>query len=222
MSDIIAGDPAPTNPADTLYPVTEAAELLLRLTGYEYSPLACLAERALRGGTKAGEIPCRRIDGRLAFIHCELQLDSTLTAFASWLRIASADEARERLDAEKAAGRRQADAWNARYPVGTPVVAYPGVRPEDPVAVSYRRAVDEGRTFRSESDPTGRLETVTRSVAWPLGHGEPVVLVEGYSGGIVLDHIDVIEPEHLAAQRSVDAQFPIVAAFVAERGDSRG
>lgn len=33
------------------------------------------------------------------------------------------------------------------------------------------------------------------------------------------------EPQHLAekaAQRSVDAQYPIVAAFVAERGESRG
>lgn len=33
------------------------------------------------------------------------------------------------------------------------------------------------------------------------------------------------EPQHLAekaAQQSVDAQYPIIAAFVAERGESRG
>ena len=28
--------------------------------------------------------------------------------------------------------------------------------------------------------------------AWTLGHGEPVVSVEGYAGGICLDHVDVI------------------------------
>lgn len=102
------------------------------------------------------------------------------------------EKARAELAADKAKGQRQADEWNAKYPVGTPVMAYPGVRPEDPVAVSYRRRVEQGRTFRSETDPTEGFETVTRSVAWPLGHGEPVVLVKGYSGGIVLKHIDVV------------------------------
>jgi len=66
--------------------------------------------------------------------------------------------------------------FNARYPVGTPVVAYPGIRPEGKYA---------GWTCE-------RLETITRSVAWELGHGEPVVMVDGYAGGIVLTHIDVI------------------------------
>ncbi|MCX5601581.1 hypothetical protein OOK29_25865 [Streptomyces phaeochromogenes] len=32
---------------------------------------------------------------------------------------------------------------------------------------------------------------MTRSAAWTLGHGEPVVLVDGYSGGIALTHIDI-------------------------------
>lgn len=67
--------------------------------------------------------------------------------------------------------------WNSLYPIGTPVIAYPGFRPEHPAADSL------GCT---------RLETVTRSRAWPLGHGTPVVLVDGYSGGIDLDHIDVL------------------------------
>lgn len=69
-----------------------------------------------------------------------------------------------------------ADEFNALYPVGTPVVAYPSVRPE--------------------GEYTGwaciRLETKTRSAAWDLGHGDPVVLVEGYSGGICLTHVDAV------------------------------
>ncbi|MEU6237384.1 hypothetical protein, partial [Kitasatospora sp. NPDC047058] len=65
---------------------------------------------------------------------------------------------------------------NDRYPVGTPVTAYPGVRPEHP---AYSALDDH------------RLETRTRSAAWTLGHGEPVVAVEGYAGGISLEHIDL-------------------------------
>jgi len=68
-----------------------------------------------------------------------------------------------------------ADQWNALYPVGTPVVAYPLTRPEDGVKDFFER-----------------LETVTRTPAWTLGHGEPVVSVEGYAGGIALDHVDVL------------------------------
>jgi hypothetical protein len=97
-----------------------------------------------------------------------------------------------RREALKAAGQREADAWNAKYPVGTPVLAYPGVRPEDPAAVGYRQRVEKGRLFRGETDPTEGLETVTRTPAWPLGDGTPVVSVEGYAGGIILTHIDVI------------------------------
>ncbi|MFE5090642.1 hypothetical protein ACFRCI_09605 [Streptomyces sp. NPDC056638] len=61
-----------------------------------------------------------------------------------------------------------ADEWNARYPVGTPVVAYPGSR--------------DGR----------HLDTVTRTPAWTLGHGAAVVSVEGESGGICLTHVDPV------------------------------
>ncbi|MCQ8831853.1 hypothetical protein [Streptomyces malaysiensis] len=67
-----------------------------------------------------------------------------------------------------------AEQFNSRYPVGTPVMAYPGARPEK---------------FPNEK----RLQTRTRSVAWALGHGEPVVMVDGYAGGIALTHVDVIE-----------------------------
>ncbi|MFF2009137.1 hypothetical protein ACFVWY_08700 [Streptomyces sp. NPDC058195] len=61
-----------------------------------------------------------------------------------------------------------ADEWNERYPVGTPVIAYPGTRDDEP------------------------LDTVTRSRAWTLGHGAAVVSVEGESGGIHLTHVDPI------------------------------
>ncbi|MFE4334052.1 hypothetical protein ACFRQM_32960 [Streptomyces sp. NPDC056831] len=61
-----------------------------------------------------------------------------------------------------------ADEWNRRYPVGTPVLAYPGTRDNEP------------------------LDTVTRTPAWTLGHGAAVVSVEGAGGGICLTHVDPI------------------------------
>ncbi|MBV6697480.1 hypothetical protein KV557_10120 [Kitasatospora aureofaciens] len=70
-----------------------------------------------------------------------------------------------------------AEQWNERYLVGTPVTAYPGIRPEYAAQIG------------STSCP--RLETRTRSHAWNLGHGTPVVAVDGYAGGIDLDHIDL-------------------------------
>jgi hypothetical protein len=69
-----------------------------------------------------------------------------------------------------------AEQWNERYPIGTPVIAYPGFRPEHPAA----------KTLGAR-----RLETRTRSRAWTLGHGTPVVSVDGYPGGISLEHIDL-------------------------------
>ena len=59
------------------------------------------------------------------------------------------------------------DEFNAACPVGTAVLAFPGSR--------------EGRA----------LMTRTRSTAWLVG-SEPVVMVEGYAGGIALTHIEVI------------------------------
>lgn len=70
---------------------------------------------------------------------------------------------------EHPTGELTAAEWNARFPVGTAVVAYPGVRGENP------------------------LTTVTRSKAWTLSGHTPVVLVDGHSGGIKLTHLDVIE-----------------------------
>ncbi|MGW6912515.1 hypothetical protein ACWGB8_01635 [Kitasatospora sp. NPDC054939] len=68
-----------------------------------------------------------------------------------------------------------AEQWNDRYPPGTPVTAYPGLRPEHPAFAEFK---------------SKRLQTRTRSRAWALGHGEPVVLVDGYAGGISLEHVD--------------------------------
>lgn len=59
-----------------------------------------------------------------------------------------------------------ADDWNATHPVGTPVLAWPGVREDEPLA------------------------TRTRTPAWTLGHGAAVVSVEGYAGGIALTHVE--------------------------------
>ncbi len=56
--------------------------------------------------------------------------------------------------------------WNSRYPAGTRVTAYPITR-----------------------DDAG-IETTTRSEAWTLGGHTPVVLVDGYAGGIALSHVD--------------------------------
>jgi hypothetical protein len=58
------------------------------------------------------------------------------------------------------------------------------------VAVAYQERVKAGRKFDTE-DPCTRLDTVTRTPAWTLGGGYPVVSVEGYAGGIALTHIDV-------------------------------
>lgn len=66
--------------------------------------------------------------------------------------------------------RDAAAAWNAVYPVGTPVLAWPGTRDEEP------------------------LVTRTRTPAWTLGHGAAAVSVEGRAGGIFLTHIQLIEP----------------------------
>ncbi|MEU4967840.1 hypothetical protein [Streptomyces smyrnaeus] len=65
-----------------------------------------------------------------------------------------------------------ADEFNARYPVGTRVVAYPGARPEDVANAT-------------------RIDTTTRSQATVLGGHTDVVWVHGHSACIALTHIDV-------------------------------
>jgi hypothetical protein len=80
-----------------------------------------------------------------------------------------------KLEQAKLKGQQEADAFNATHPVGTRVIAYPSVRPEFDIKLAEQT----------------RLVTTTRSTAWALGHGSPVVSVHGYAGGIRLDHIDI-------------------------------
>ncbi|MFD7661007.1 hypothetical protein [Streptomyces sp. NPDC059788] len=85
-----------------------------------------------------------------------------------------------------------AEQWNEKHPVGTPVIAYPGVRPKHPLAVAVRKRQESGGYVDpGDVDLCRRLVTVTRTPAWTLGHGAAVVSVEGYAGGICLTHIDV-------------------------------
>lgn len=63
-----------------------------------------------------------------------------------------------------------ADAWNALCPEGTAVRYWP-VRGSD----EY-------------------LDTKTRSRAWELGHGAPVVSIEGVTGGVLIEHLSVLPP----------------------------
>ncbi len=58
--------------------------------------------------------------------------------------------------------------WNSRHPSGTSVL-YRG----------YKGAIP----FPSK----------TRSEAWELGDGSPVVLIEGKSGGVALDALEVTD-----------------------------
>lgn len=66
---------------------------------------------------------------------------------------------------------RLVEQFNELCPVGTPVLYWPAERS------------GEGR------------KSVTRSVAWLLGGHTPVVMVEGYSGGIALSHVMGYTPE---------------------------
>jgi len=65
--------------------------------------------------------------------------------------------------------------WNERYPIGTPV------------RVTSVQAGD--------GQPVQTFDTVTRSPCWALGHGTPVVLVKGKTGGysVLPGWMEVIE-----------------------------
>jgi len=73
-----------------------------------------------------------------------------------------------RMDGTRKRGGMSATEWNAKYPVGTPVLFWPGARQGD-----------------------GRPST-TRSEAWELGDGTAVVKVKGYAGGIALTHVEPV------------------------------
>lgn len=60
--------------------------------------------------------------------------------------------------------------WNRRYPSGTPVRYFP---------------------VRGQSE---HFDTQTRSDAWELASGHPVVLIEGRTGGIALSNLEPLAP----------------------------
>ncbi|MFE1515726.1 hypothetical protein ACFW9I_02655 [[Kitasatospora] papulosa] len=83
-----------------------------------------------------------------------------------------------------------AEQWNEAHPVGTAVTVYPGVLPHDPLAHQVREQQKVGAEVSpGDLELVTGLNTVTRRPAWTLGHGEPVVSVEGYTGGISLRHV---------------------------------
>lgn len=78
--------------------------------------------------------------------------------------------------------------WNERYPVGTPVFAYPGARPED--------------------DPNAeRIVTRTRSRAQLLEGHTDVVWVEHHGACIALTHVDFRDPRACTACGSLPEQW---------------
>lgn len=75
----------------------------------------------------------------------------------------------KRYDREMAAAWQRCADFNDECPTGTPVVYRPIQGSDD-----------------------GMKETVTRSEAWTLPSGAPVVMVENKAGGVHLDHIQVM------------------------------
>lgn len=72
------------------------------------------------------------------------------------------------------------------------MLAYPGLRPDDPFVVAARKQ----RAARRDPDPDctdlcRRVETRARSRASVLGGHTPVVWVDGHAACIALTHIDV-------------------------------
>lgn len=61
-----------------------------------------------------------------------------------------------------------AGAWNLYVPIGTKV-RYWSIACEEP-----------------------SVATQTRSEAWVLGHGQPVVKIDGRAGGVALEHLRVV------------------------------
>ena len=70
----------------------------------------------------------------------------------------------------EAAAQRTVDGWNAKHPIGT--------------AVHYWGAAKVGAGTVSR----------TRSEAWQVS-AYPMVLVEGFAGGIALTHVEVVNGE---------------------------
>jgi hypothetical protein len=85
-----------------------------------------------------------------------------------------------------------AEQWNALYPVGTPVFAYPGFRPED-------------------ASDARRLVTRTRTAAQVSASGHAVVWVEGEGSYICLTHVDPVSEEQFAEARAEETAAAVAA-----------
>lgn len=71
-----------------------------------------------------------------------------------------------------------ADQWNSNHGIGTPVRYWP---------------LKKNGRFVVAGDSTKPVDTETRSEAWELGDGTPVVAIKGKSGGVALDHLELRE-----------------------------
>ena len=88
---------------------------------------------------------------------------------------------KKRSDEHEVTGPKICEAWNRQWPAGTAVTLI---------------------------DDLGReIETKTRSEAWPLGHGAPVVLVEGRSGGYMLGRLIPHPPERKREYSAADEAY---------------
>lgn len=102
-----------------------------------------------------------------------------------------------------------AETFNSRFPVGTPVFAYPGARPED---------IPSAR----------RLVTRTRTEARTSASGDPVVWVDGEGAYICLTHVDPVSMDEWEAAKATEVaaaeQAPrdTLAPWLAQRFDPQG
>ena len=65
---------------------------------------------------------------------------------------------------------KQVSDWNAKYPVGTKVIRYSLIKPlRDP------------------------YPTETRSEAWVMGEHSAMIMVNGCSGGVILESVKVVK-----------------------------
>ena len=64
-----------------------------------------------------------------------------------------------------------------------------------PVLMAKWSAVPVGTPVTVTKDDGSRFETRTRSEPWALGHGQPVIKVEGITGGYMLERVELREGE---------------------------
>jgi len=62
--------------------------------------------------------------------------------------------------------------WNKKYPAGTEIYYYPIIGKKD-----------------------SRIESKTRSQAWTIEGGEPVIMLDGMAGFRSLHHVEPVNPE---------------------------